>query len=225
MIKFSGGLDARSLVLDPSLLGVVLSNVVSIALAIFFKWDLNEILWIYWGQSVVIGVTNFIRMIRLKEFTTAGLKSGGRSVPETQQAKRQTAFFFLAHYGIFHLVYAVFLWIKKPLDLPSDQGVTFLLIAVGGFALTHGYSLVRNEGEDFRHKKPNLGTLLFYPYIRIIPMHLTIMAGVASGVAGGTNVVVMVAFMTLKTFADAGMHMVEHAIFRREAPADSTIQT
>jgi hypothetical protein len=201
--------SVESLLLDPSLLSVVLSNVLSIVLALVFDWDLNEILWVYWGQSVVIGVTNFIRMMRLKEFTTRGLKSGGRAVPETQKAKRETAFFFLIHYGFFHLVYAVFLSQRMPLNLLSQQDATFLLIAIGGFAFTHGYSLIHNAGDDFRHKKPNLGTLLFYPYMRVMPMHLTILAGAATG--GGA----VTAFMILKTIADAGMHMVEHALFRR----------
>jgi hypothetical protein len=191
----------KSLLFDSSLLGVVLSNVLSIGFALYFKWDLGEIMWVFWGQNVVIGVTNFIRMMRLKEFSTSGLKSGGRPVPETQKAKRQTAFFFLT--------------VKKPLDFSAQQDIAFLLIAVGGVAATHGYSLFHNESSDFRHKKPNLGTLLFYPYMRVIPMHIAILAGAALDSNGAASGLVLVAFMIMKTFADAGMHMVEHYLFQR----------
>lgn len=64
---------------------------------------------------------------------------------------------------------------------------------------------------DFRDKKPNLGTLVFYPYLRIIPMHLTILWGTQMG--GGA----MLFFMLIKTVADAGMHIVEHNLFRQPA--------
>ena len=48
-----------------------------------------------------------------------------------------------------------------------------------------------------------------YPYLRIIPMHLTIIIG--SSVAA----VALPLFIGLKTLSDAGMHAVEHALFRR----------
>lgn len=54
-----------------------------------------------------------------------------------------------------------------------------------------------------------LGTLMFYPYLRIIPMHLTIIFGSMMGEGK------VVLFMILKTVSDAAMHMVEHALFRK----------
>lgn len=201
--------DPRRLLLDPSLIGVILGNALSIVLALIFNWDLGDILWIYWAQSITIGLTNFIRILSLKEFTTKGLTSGGRPVLETQKAKRDTAFFFLVHYGFFHLVYAVFLFQRKPLDLLAPDDVAFLLVAIGGFVLSHVFSFIHNKSADFRHKKPNLGLLLFYPYMRVLPMHFIIPT--ATFLGGGA----MTAFMLMKTVADAGMHMVEHALFRR----------
>jgi len=201
--------SARSLLLDPSLFGVIFSNVLSIVLAAIFHWDLGEILWIYWAQNVIIGISNFIRIMSLKDFTTKGLSSNGRPVPETQKAKRDTAFFFLMHYGFFHFAYAVFLATQHPVNLAANGDIAFLIVAIAGFALTHGYSFIHNKGADFRHRKPNLGTMLFYPYMRVLPMHFIILAGTFLG--GGA----MTAFMLMKTVADAGMHMVEHALFRR----------
>jgi hypothetical protein len=202
-------LSARSLLLDPSLFGVIFSNVLSIVLATVFKWDLGEILWVYWAQNVIIGISNFIRIMSLKEFTTRGLSSNGRPVPETQKAKRDTAFFFLIHYGFFHFVYAMFLLDRSPLDFTDSENVAFLLVAVGGFALTHGYSFLHNKGADFRQKRPNLGAFLFYPYMRVVPMQLIILGASAVGPAA-TPI-----FMAMKTVADAGMHVAEHALFRR----------
>lgn len=201
--------SARSLFLDPSLFGVILSNLLSIAFAVLFDWDLGEILWVYWAQNVIIGISNFTRIMSLQEFTTKGLKMNDRPVPETQKAKRDTAFFFLLHYGFFHFAYAVFLVTQHPVNLAADEDIVFLVVAIAGFAITHGYSFVHNKDTDFRHRKPNLGTMLFYPYMRVLPMHFIILAGTFLG--GGTITV----FMLMKTAADAGMHIAEHALFRR----------
>ena len=51
----------------------------------------------------VIGYFNYRRMLMLRNFTTEGLSSNGKSVPETAKGKRDTANFFLLHYGFFHL--------------------------------------------------------------------------------------------------------------------------
>ena len=46
---------------------------------------------------------------------------------------------------------------------------------------------------------------MFTPYLRIIPMHLTIILGATLG--GGAGLIV---FGILKTIADAIMHVIEH---------------
>ena len=45
--------------------------------------------------------------------------------------------------------------------------------------------------------KPNLGKLMFLPYLRIIPMHLTIIFGIM-----GDSTFSIVFFVALKTVAD-----------------------
>ena len=84
---------------------------------------------------------------------------------------------------------------------------------MAAFALAHGYSLCWNKARDFRDRKPNLGTIMFYPYLRIIPMHLTIIIG-----STATSLALPL-FIVLNTLSDAGMHKIEHALFRRGAPA------
>jgi hypothetical protein len=195
---------------DPSLLAVIIGNVVSLFLAFIQGWDLGDLMWVFWGQSVIIGITNFIRMWTLKEFTTKGMTMNDQPVPETASGKRSVAIFFAFHYGFFHLGYFVFLWAEKPLDEIPVMEMAALLLAVSTFVGTHSFSLLHNAKMDFREKKPNLGTLMFYPYMRIIPMHLAIIFGhaLASGAA-------MLLFLGLKIGADIGMHITEHHLFQR----------
>ena len=196
---------------DPSLAIILFSNIISIILAVIQDWNMDQILWIYWGQSVVIGVINVIRMLSLKEFTTKGMKMSGKSVPETHGAKIQIAAFFTFHYGFFHLVYFIFLWQELPLTELSQADFMWLILLVFSFIGSHGFSYRHNLQSDFKQQRPNLGTLMFYPYMRIIPMHLIIIFGTLM-----TSTLSLVIFMLMKTVADCGMHMTEHHMFRKE---------
>lgn len=199
---------------DPSLWGVVLGNVLSMILAITQDWPLAQIMWIYWGQSVIIGVVNVVRMLSLKEFTTEGMKMNDQPVPETEAGKRSVAIFFALHYGLFHLAYLVFLWQEQPLDAMNMHEAFLMLLGISAFVGSHSYSYLHNLNADFRQKRPNLGTLTLYPYLRIIPMHLAILFG---GAVAGLG---MPVFMGLKTLADAGTHMFEHYLFRKPGADD-----
>jgi hypothetical protein len=56
--------------------------------------------------------------------------------------------------------------------------------------------------------KPNIGILMFFPYARVIPMHITIcLVGGYGENYGGKFVLAL--FVFLKTMADVIMHIVE----------------
>ncbi len=207
-IKPTFDLRARPSLFDASLLGVIVGNLVAVVLAVLQDWSMGELMWVYWGQSVVIGATNVARMLSLKEFSTKGMTMNDAPVPETHAAKIQVAMFFTVHYGFFHFVYAVFLWQEMALNTLASEDRVFLVFCVTAFLMSHAYSLRHNRVSDFRDKKPNLGTLMFYPYLRVIPMHLAILFGSVLGEGR------LFLFMGLKLFADAGTHMIEHSLFR-----------
>ena len=78
------------------------------------------------------------------------------------------------------------------------------------FAVNHGYSLLQNVRRDALGKPP-LGVMMFLPYVRIIPMHATIILGGAY-YAGAQAFFV---FAILKLIADAMMHTVEHHVLAK----------
>ena len=82
-----------------------------------------------------------------------------------------------------------------------------------GFVVNHLFSYQHNLEAD-AEGCPNIGTLMFTPYLRIVPMHVCIVLGTMLG-NGAVGVVV---FSLLKTAADALMHVVEHRILRRAEP-------
>lgn len=196
---------ARGLI-DGPLSGILLGNAVTLAAAVSQHWSPLPVMLIYWGQSVAIGVANVVRMMLLKDFTTQGLTSGGRPVPETAAGKRMIATFFAFHYGMFHFVYLLFLF-HGPLGRLDPHTAEMVVGNVALFAGSHLWHVISVHGDDYRGR-PNLGTLMFYPYLRILPMHLAIILG--SALPGGA----LPLFIALKTASDFGMHAVERHVFR-----------
>jgi hypothetical protein len=180
---------------DPTIWSLIAVNLLTILLAVKFHWSLLELMWIYWAQSVTIGVVNVIRL----------------------QFDRETASFFALHYGFFHLIYALFLLIftlaggeifpgASSINWWSVLGVSLL------FIVNHGFSFIYNREKDAA--KADADRLMFFPYARIIPMHLTIILGAVAGEFFTAPWLVanfpILLFLGLKTAADVIMHLIEH---------------
>jgi hypothetical protein len=193
---------------------LIVTNLVTLALALIFKWPLGLLLWPYWIQSVVIGYFGRKRMLALQRFSTQGVTINDRPAEANEATQKSTANFFAVHYGFFHLGYLVFI-AARAIDLdPWD----WLAVALAGisFAWNHRYSYQQNIEADATGT-PNIGTLMFLPYMRIVPMHLTILAG---GVfTEDFSAPAIIVFSLLKTAADVGMHLVEHRLLQKQAKA------
>ncbi len=189
-----------------SLLG---ANLITIALALYEGWNLQELMFIYWGQSVIIGYFNMRRILDLNQFSTKNFKMNGVRPPETVKTKRQTATFFAIHYGGFHAGYLGFL-------LTEGRGFggswLMLIVCTVAFYVNHRYSYFHYREQD-RNRKPNIGIIMFFPYARIVPMHLMIVGGYA---IGPTTTSGLLLFLVLKTAADVVMHLVEHSRWRNK---------
>jgi len=189
---------------ERSTLFLLLSNLVTIVVAVADGWSLAEVMWIYWAQSVVIGFSNWRRMLHLTSFSTAGFTSNNKPVPETPAGARGVAAFFALHYGFFHLVYFFFLAANRGGSAGMNIPAAVLCVAV--FIVNHLFSYRHNLEADLG-RRPNIGTMMFFPYARIIPMHITI---IMAGDRDDTSTGMLVLFLGLKTLADLIMHMVEH---------------
>lgn len=190
----------KGLFADLSFWILVLSNCLTIGVAVAKNWPLLTLLIVYWVQSVIIGFFNYWRIVTLKEFSTEGFYLNDKPVSPTEKTKRSAANFFALHYGFFHAIYAVFLF-----SYAGDVNVTYVLWGGCIFFLDHLFSFKYNREKDEK-KKRNIGSLMFLPYVRIVPMHIIILfCGVLlSGKAP------LIMFLGLKTVADAVMHIVEH---------------
>ena len=216
--------------MDLSTLSLIFFNLLTIIFALKEHWNFTNILWIYWWQSIIIGLFNFLKILTLKNFSTQGFFLNGRPVSPTKTSKIYTAFFFTLHYGFFHFGYAMFLlmfsrgFTSASIDINGsvqhininvlNQGLSAgninyinILIIVAGFFINHLFSFLYNWPQE--KKNINLGRLMFFPYARILPMHLTIILAVPLISLGHQQTAILL-FLILKSIADIIMHKAEH---------------
>jgi hypothetical protein len=205
-----------------STLSLIFSNLLVIIFAVVDRLSAIDILWIYWAQSVIIGIFNFIKILSLKEFSTEGFRQGNKPVLPTSGAKISTAFFFLFHYGFFHFIYAMFLGSFSTFGISkSDEFETsYFLFSTGMFFMSYLVEFINSRKEE-TDDLPNLGKIMFTPYARIIPMHLTIILGGFIGAAGSflsadTNIAIIVLFIGIKTVVDLITHSLNFDLLKNQ---------
>ena len=169
------------------------------------NWSAGIVMWLYWSQSVSIGILWFLKIISLRENSW---KDGEVDSEEFCLKKSKAALSFLIAYGAFHFGY--FQGLQSV--FPSIKFMDVLPMA-SVFCLCHGFSFCYNKKWDFKLKpKTSIGDFMSFPFMRIVPMHLTFMLGGALiHVTKGTFPArtVLVIFMLLKIFPDVYMHALE----------------
>ncbi len=181
--------------------GLIAANALSVALALWNDWSIGALVWPFWFQSVVIGAFNVRRMLLLRQFSTKGLTSNGKRVPETEAGKRSTAWFFALHYGVFHLFFVIALLMAVP---RTDEFLPLLVCCVA--LLIAQWQAHRDEVTIDARGRPNLGVMMFAPYARVFPMGILLVCASAAGAQAGMMTLVIGA---LKTLTDLAGHAIE----------------
>lgn len=183
------------------------ANALTLAIALALDWTAGMLLWPYWLQNLVVGWYAIQRMRALRSFSTEGFTSNDQPVPENTEGKRSTINFFVLHFGLFHLAYLVFLCEMAPMSGLLD----FLLVLAGGVSFVFAQrSTCAAQIEADASGRPNLGALMFMPYLRVLPIHLAIGFGAVALGATGT-----IAFVVLKTLADIALDRADRRIAER----------
>jgi hypothetical protein len=212
------------------LISLIFANLVTIVLAIIGNWDLATILFIYWAQSIIIGIFTVVSLLGADTAALAAdlgkpiQKWGGSGTVSARHAgfcKCCLAGFFCLHYGLFHWAYFSFIVKSGLFGIVnfSDPNIWF---SCALFFANHFYSYL-----TYRQQEPKeamyINEQFFRPYQRIIPMHLTIIFGsvviFALQVFGiQSTMPVLVLFLVLKTYSDITAHLAKH--YQEEHPDD-----
>ncbi|MCX6751125.1 MAG: DUF6498-containing protein [Candidatus Pacearchaeota archaeon] len=183
--------------LSSSLYFLIITNLIVIFLAEIQKWDFPILFIIYWSQSVIIGLFDFIKILNLKNIKAEDIALNGGTL---KKARVNGAMFFLFLFIILYGVYLRFILNNHP-DFTS---IIIILSTIGLFFLNHLFSFIKNFKHDIEKKQGFNGVLLL-PFIRTLPMHLIILFGFILVDNKG-----MLIFLILKTLVDVIMHNWEH---------------
>lgn len=217
---------------DTTVLSLVAANLFALVLALAEGWSLVTVIFIYWAQSVIIGVFTVAKILSLDlgaivaRSAPAGLAAGAVPAWFTRYGTVAMAGFFAFHYGLFHYGYLAFIDIFAISAGEPPWAQPGVLLACGVFFANHLYSFVyyRMQERDAPVTADTVKEIVVAPYARIIPMHITIIAGgFASLVLGAVGVdatpFILVLFLGLKTYVDVRMHLGKHerwAEYRKE---------
>lgn len=215
---------------------LLVSNFIPLLGVLFWGWSTFAIVVIYWGENVVLGVINLLKMLFCspdRATLEAELKKADAS---TQEMREQLKFmnsatglrhaaklfimpFFAFHYGMFCFVHGVFVFVllgnQQNMEFPSI-GAMFksleqngLIWAVAALALSHLVSFAVNYIWRGEYRRCTLTTLMMQPYGRIVVLHLAILLGAFATIALGSPIFILLILIVGKTVLDLKFHLRE----------------
>jgi hypothetical protein len=194
----------KKLTADPSFYLLLAGNVWCIYYYQSGQAGFETVIWIYWFQSVIIGLFNFLEILTARNIDTGTFKINDE--PVTAKNRGCAAFFFLVHYGGFHIAYLVFIAIK------FHRGINTLILflGVGAFLAEAIIGFARRKLQT-RKLVVNMGALFFLPYLRVVPMHLVILG------PAFLNIQPSIIFLLLKAVADIISYFVAGRVYKIKA--------
>lgn len=204
---------------------LIVVNLIPLAGALFWGWDVFTLLILYWLENGIVGVLNALKMA----LAQGPLDTRSGPPEKVTAASRATLIpFFIVHYGIFWVVHGVFV-----LSLPEIIGLgasapppRIDLVAWGaiGLAISHGASFVFNYLGRGEYRTARLGIVMFAPYARLVALHLTIIVGGMLSLSLGSPIGSMIVLVAIKIAIDLALHIREHRRAKTQAAATDSRQ-
>ncbi len=187
---------------SPSVIALILANVIPILGVLFFDWSIGEVMLLYWAESGVVGVFNLAKMWVINKVGAVLLGT-----------------FFVGHFGGFmvgHLLFIYAFFIKDPSNntgIPlTDVTKDFILLmpALIGLFISHGISFKQNFLGHTEYSDKMLGRQMMEPYRRIFVMHITLIIGGMLTMMLSNALPALLLMIVLKTMADLKAHLNQH---------------
>ena len=215
-MKFLGATSAADW-LRPSVIALVLANLVPVFGVLFFHWEVFPLMFLFWSENVIVGAFNVLKML------TANPES-----PLSRAGKLFIIPFFCVHYGMFTFVHGIFVvalfggGLKHGAGFPTPE--TFWRIvqeyhlgwAILGLAISRGISFVTNYLVSGEYKRASLQQLMAQPYGRIVVLHIAILGGGFLMLALHSPEVGLLLLVALKIAFDLRGHFAERKKFAED---------
>jgi hypothetical protein len=202
--------------LHSSALALVVANLVPLYGVLALGWKVAPIMVFYWAENVVVGLFNVLKMARAQgDVGNSRTTLNGR--PVTMESRRGMILFFMVHYGFFTLGHGVF--VMAVFSPGAGNALSQLALALLVLSASHGFSYRRNFIGRGEYLRVSFVTLFWQPYVRVVVMHITILAGGALAAGMGSPIGALLVLVGLKTAIDLGAHWLERRRFARKSHA------
>ena len=207
--------------LRPSVIALVLANLVPVFGVLFFHWEVFPLMFLFWSENVIIGAFNVLKMVLANPRSPVGWIGKVFTIP-----------FFCVHYGMFTFVHGVLViglfdgGLRPRAGFPNLE--TFWQIAhenhlgwaILGLAVSRGISFVTNYLGNGEYREASLQQLMQQPYGRILVLHLSILFGGFLMMALHSPVWGLLLLVGLKIVIDLRGHFAERNKFAGTPKAD-----
>jgi hypothetical protein len=195
----------------PSVMALIVANLIPLYGVIFLKWEVFPLIFLYWSENVIVGFYNVLKMASTPPYDL-----------KTWIGKAFVIPFFCIHYGMFTAVHGIFVMAifgglaseGAPFPGPAvvaesikKYGLVFPAVVL---FLSHGFSFFWNFLGKGEYKKAGFKDLMASPYSRIVVLHITIIFGGFLLMALGSPLVGLIFFLILKISFDLAAHMRQH---------------
>lgn len=212
---------------SPSVVLLVLANLLPLGGVLFFGWQVFPIMFLFWLENVVVGGFNVLKML---------LAAGPGSHPGV---KLFLIPFFIVHYGIFTLVHGAFVFamfgsdwrgggggpvpgFDRMQDLVTQQ---HLVWAVLGLGVSHGFSFATNYLFNGAYRTAVAPVLMMQPYGRIVVLHLAILGGGFLVMLMGKPVAGLGLLIILKIGLDVLAHATLHGLGKGKSGSATVLKS
>jgi Family of unknown function (DUF6498) len=201
-----------------SVIAIIITNLVPIYGVLFMGWQVFPVMFLFWIENVIIGVSNVLKMLVSAPGNFGQWAGKILMIP-----------FFCVHYGMFTLVHGILILtffggFNQPGSVMPSFSAVFGLIGslqIGGavlaMILSHTISFITNYIGNGEYKTATLQELMVQPYGRVIILHLTILIGGFLVMALGSPIVGLILLIVLKTFVDLKSHIKQHSTVKSES--------
>lgn len=187
----------------PSIIPLILVNLLPIYGVLFLGWSTFEIILMYCFETIIIGVFNVFKML----FAGNGGWTKVIFIP-----------FFMFHYNMFAFIQTAFVSIFFAAGLDNKTKVADVLFSdptsIGWFlfvlAGSHLVSFIYNYLWRGEYKDKTVDRLMLSPYGRIVIQQFTVIIGGVLITAFDSPIAMLVLLVVLKTIADLTAHIRAH---------------
>ena len=203
-----------------SLVAVLVSNLLAIPVALMSGLTIQELIWLYWCESLVLGVFQALRIFTVEYTSINFIKQSGQYYKRLKEANEvntwdpfnesqqvtelPTAFPFLVMYVFIHAGFAGLVFFTS-----RDFRYTHALLVIGGIfcaqkvfsSICFGKPWERKEGQV------ELTKLICLPFARFIPLLGIFLLVIKTGSIMRNAVAITVIFILCKTLADGIIHV------------------